>query len=64
MHSRVLINAQTLVILRAAACELPSHISQEVELLEACLYGLVREVPHLLRTGANVDIATFVSVHS
>ena len=64
MHSLVLINAQTLVILCAAACELPSHISQEVELLEACLYGLVREVPYLLWTGANANIATFVSAHS
>ena len=39
-------------------------ISQEVELLEACRYGLVREVPYLLQTGANVNIATFVSSHS
>ena len=34
---------------------------QEVELKEACYYGLVVQVHHLLTTGVNVNLTTFVS---
>ena len=41
----------------------PLHHSlfQEVELLEACWYGMVGLVHHLLTTGVNVNVTEFVS---
>ena len=46
-------------------CHLKSKVFcfllQEVELWEACWYGLVEQVYHLLTTGVNVNIITFVS---
>ena len=48
-------------------CELSPHIDhaslllQEVELWEACQYGLVRQVNYLLTTGVNVNMTDFVS---
>ena len=38
-----------------------SSLLQEVELWEACRYGLVGQVHHLLTTGLNVNMTTFVS---
>ena len=46
-------------------CELPHPLHhslfQEVELLEACWYGMVGLVHHLLTTGVNVNVTEFVS---
>ena len=39
---------------------LPS-VFKEVELLEACQYGLVEQVHHFIKTGVNVNMADFVS---
>ena len=38
-----------------------SSLLQEVELWEACLYGLVGQVHHLLTSGVNVNVTDFVS---
>ena len=38
-----------------------SSLLQEVELWEACLYGLVGQVHNLLTTGVNVNVTDFVS---
>ena len=38
-----------------------SSLLQEVELWEACKYGLVGQVHYLLMTGVNVNMTTFVS---
>ena len=40
---------------------LPLPLFQEVELQEACYYGLVGQVHHLLTTGVNVNMTTLVS---
>ena len=40
---------------------LPPVLFKEVELLEACQYGLVEQVHHLIKTGVNVNMADFVS---
>ena len=39
-----------------------SSLLQEVELWEACQYGLMGQVHYLLTTGVNVNMTTFVSV--
>ena len=38
-----------------------SSLLQEVELWEACLYGLVGQVHYLLTAGVNVNVTEFVS---
>ena len=40
---------------------IPSSPLQEVELWEACAYGLEGQVHHLLTTGVNVNVTHFVS---
>ena len=37
------------------------HMFQEMELFEACYYGLVGQAHHLLTTGVNVNVTDFVS---
>ena len=38
-----------------------SSLLQEVELWEACSYGLVGQVHYLLTAGVNVNVTEFVS---
>ena len=38
-----------------------SSLLQEVELKEACFYGMVEQVHYLLTTGVNVNVTDFVS---
>ena len=38
-----------------------SSLLQEVELFEACYYGLMGQVHYLLTTGVNVNVTDFVS---
>ena len=38
-----------------------SSLLQEVELLEACFYGMVEQAHYLLTTGVNVNVTQFVS---
>ena len=53
--------------LTSVTCELPPTLSysnflfQEVELFEACCYGLMGQVHYLLTAGVNVNMALFVS---
>ena len=44
-------------------CELDhaSSLLQEVELWEACQYGLVEQVHYLLTSGVNINVNEFVS---
>ena len=40
---------------------LPLYLLQEIDLLEACWYGEVDQVFHLLMTGVNANVTDFVS---